>query len=469
MRKGITILHGFPGFLNGQYLTSVACNPVKRILYFLFLFRPSLPSLPMPEEKKNKLLYNFFSLGIVQAITSLLQLIVIPYVISKIGVDGFGIVAVAQVVMFYLSAFTEYGFNQTATRDISINRDDQFSISKIFFRVIFSKIILCVLSFIVLLILVLIVPVFRQYSFLYITGFVFVAGQTVLINWFFLGMEKMQQMAFILLVARVIFVLLVFLFIKSKADDVLYLFFLGTGNFVMGIISIFLVVKKFNIQFIMPARREIVDEFQKGWQITATNLSNNICQYSNVFILRLFTNDLVTGYYSVAERIFLTLRQMLSVFSQAVYPQVCRLMESNRFTIVSYFRKVYFPFLVAIFSGCVVLFFLSPWIIYFFIGHESTDVVLLLRLFAIVLLIASLNIPATLLLLSADQRKSYFKIYAAAAVVNVLLNIILAYYFQSKGTAIAILITELFVMIALTKEVFSLNIVNRQQLYSRTR
>jgi len=47
----------------------------------------------MPDEKKNRLLYNFFSLGIVQVITSLLQLIIIPYVITKIGVEGFGAVA----------------------------------------------------------------------------------------------------------------------------------------------------------------------------------------------------------------------------------------------------------------------------------------------------------------------------------------------------------------------------------------
>ena len=100
----------------------------------------------MPDEKKNKLLYNFFSLGFVQATTSLLQLIVIPFVIAKIGVDGFGVVAVAQVVMFYLSSITEYGFSQTATREVSIHHDDVPVISKIFFQ-IFLFYILLYLSF----------------------------------------------------------------------------------------------------------------------------------------------------------------------------------------------------------------------------------------------------------------------------------------------------------------------------------
>jgi len=415
----------------------------------------------MQREKKNNVFYNFFSLGIVQLITSLLQLIIIPYVITKIGVDGFGVVAVAQVVMFYLSAFTEYGFSQTATREISIYRNDRLMISKIFFRVIFSKIILCALSFLVLLLLFLFVPVFRQQSFLYITGFVFVIGQAVLINWFFSGIEKMQLMAVITLVARLIFVVLVLLFIKSKEDGVLYLFFLGTGNFVMGLISIFLVIKKYKLLFINPGLNGIKEELRKGWQITVTNLSNNFCQYSNIFILRFFTNDLVTGYYSVAERVFLTLRQMLGVFSQAIYPQVCLVVASGREVIISYFKKIYFPFLGLLFAGSVLLFFLTPWAIYFFIHHENGNSSLLLRIFAIVLVIACLNIPATLILLATEQRQNYFRVYTAGVLLNVLLNLLLAYFFQSTGTAIAILITELFITLGLTRELFRLNILSR--------
>ena len=107
----------------------------------------------MLPAKKNKLLYNFFSLGAVQAISSLIQLIVIPHVISKIGVDGYGVIAVAQVVMFYLAAFTDYGFNQTATRDIALYKSDHTKVSKIFFRVLFSKLFLCIAAFILLLLL----------------------------------------------------------------------------------------------------------------------------------------------------------------------------------------------------------------------------------------------------------------------------------------------------------------------------
>lgn len=135
---------------------------------------------------KNKLLYNFFSLGAVQAISSLIQLIVIPHVISKIGVDGYGIIAVAQVVMFYLAAFTDYGFNQTATRDIALYKTDHTRVSEVFFSVLFSKLLLCIVAFILLLILMFVIPLFRAHFLLYCMAFAFVVGQSLLINWFFL-------------------------------------------------------------------------------------------------------------------------------------------------------------------------------------------------------------------------------------------------------------------------------------------
>ncbi|MGC4036811.1 MAG: oligosaccharide flippase family protein [Chitinophagaceae bacterium] len=413
---------------------------------------------------KNKLLFNFFSLGAVQAITALLQLFVIPYVVRHVGVEGFGIIAVAQVVMFYFSAITEYGFNQTATREISIERNNNHLVSVIFARVLFSRLALCVISFILLLILIAFVPLFHEHKFLYLTGFVFVIGQAALCNWFFNGIEKMQLMAVINLLARLIFVALIFLFLKKDTDAWYYLFFLGLGNLIMGLFSISLVILRFKIEFVVPRALDVLNELRKGWQITVTNLSNNICQYSNVFILRIFTNDMVTGYYSIAERIFLTLRQMPGIYSQTIYPQVCLVVDKGKEATISFFKKNYIPFLVAVITGCICLFFFSPQIIYFVSKETNGNSVNLLRIFSIVLFVVCLNIPATLILLAKERRQTYFNIYTIGVIVNVLLNISLAWFFKSTGTAIAILLTELFIAIGLTKAMLSVSKPNETQI-----
>jgi polysaccharide transporter, PST family len=413
--------------------------------------------------KKSRLATNFFSLGIVQAVTSLLQLVVVPYVIARVGVDRFGVIAVAQVVMFYLSTFTEYGFNQTATRDIVLYKTDRRRVSAIFFRVFFSRLILCIIAFVFLVILVVVVPVFRVHALLYVMAFVFVIGQSFLANWFFQGLEHMQFIALVGLTGRILFAALVFLFIKDRGDDIFFLFFLGTGNLVAAGISIFTAWRVFRLQFIRPSAADIAGELRQGWQIMLTNLSINTCQYANIFILRLFTNDLVTGYYSIAERIFFTLKQGLAIFSQVAYPRVCRLLQNGGTQLVSFFKRFYVPFLACVTGIAILLFIFSLPVLSFFIGHEYAGTVFALRMFCIILVIACLNIPATLALLAGNHKKSYFKIYTLGTVLNILSNIVLVYFFSVTGTITAIFVTETFIATGVIWEVYRLNRASKKQ------
>jgi len=72
------------------------------------------------------------------------------------------------------------------------------------------------------------------------------------------------------------------------------------------------------------------------------------------------------------------------------------------------------------------------------------------------LIVATLNIPATLILLARDQRQAYFKVYTTGAVLNILLNLFLAGYLRATGTVIAVMITELFIVTGLTIELLKL-------------
>src|SRR5690242_18599033 len=147
--------------------------------------------------RKNTVFFNFSSLGIIQVANFLLSLVVIPYVIKIVGAEGFGVIAVAQVLMFYLTILADYGFNRTAIRDIVLYRSDRPKISRVFFTVLFSKLIICLVAFFLLLILVAAVPLFREHADLYLLAFSFVIGQALLMNWFFQGLEKMQYVAFL--------------------------------------------------------------------------------------------------------------------------------------------------------------------------------------------------------------------------------------------------------------------------------
>ena len=136
----------------------------------------------MHSSYSKRLVSNFIALGIVQGTNFLLPIIVIPFVISRIGTDGFGAVSVVQVIMMFFTNVSDYGFNLTATRDVSINRENNDLLSKIFFTVLFTRLVICFLLFGVLLLSVLVIPIVQTHSELYLLSFVSVIGQRLLKN-----------------------------------------------------------------------------------------------------------------------------------------------------------------------------------------------------------------------------------------------------------------------------------------------
>jgi polysaccharide transporter, PST family len=406
----------------------------------------------------RKLFSNFISLSIVQGINFLIPLLVTPYVISKVGVDGIGVIAIAQTVMIYLSTITDYGFNVSATKEIAQYKNDRIKTSKIFFTVMASKLIITAFLFVVLLALAFFIPALQQHFILYVLGFTFVLGQCLSVNWFFLGIEKMHFITIGSLFSRLIFVVLLFIFMQKKEDDVLFLLFLGIGNMIAAAASIFIAIALLKLKFLRPLWVDIIDEFKKGWQVTVSILSLNTYLFSGIFILRFFTNDLVVGYYSIAVRIFFAARQVLAVFSEAVYPHICQLILQGKESTKIFFKKVYLPVLIATFLGCIGLFIFSPQIIYIFIKEKPALPVLLLRMLSFVPVIVCLNIPAYQLLLAFDRKKSYLRIFGFATVINIAANILMVNEWGATGTVLSIILTELFITIGLNCELYKNNL-----------
>lgn len=397
----------------------------------------------MEQVNKKRLARNFFSLSLVQGINALLQLLVVPFVIAKIGMENFGVVAVAQVIMFFLATLAEYGFGQTGSRAVSLKKDDRNELSNLFFGSIYTKLFLCVSAFLLLLLLSVVFPVIREHFALYCMAFVFVPGQASLPSWFFQGMEKLHWAALSLLFSKIVFVALVFLFIRQPDDAALLTFFLGTGNLVAGVIASVFVIRVFRLHYIKPSFKKVIASLKDGWPVTATNLTMNFMQYGNLFILRLYTNDLSAGYFSVAERVYFAMKQVLTAFSQTIYPNVCRLAEQGGKMLKLYYRNIFTPFflLTIIASAAVALF--APQITGFFIHEQHDEAILLLRLLCIAVPVVCLNMPGSLTLLATDKKKTYFLVYAAGMLVCVTANLALAPIFGARGTITAIYLTEL--------------------------
>ncbi|KOY87070.1 hypothetical protein AD998_13790 [bacterium 336/3] len=399
---------------------------------------------------RKTLIQNFLALAIIQGTNFLLPLILMPYLNSSIGIDRFGVVSLIQTVMIFLGTFTDFGFNLSATREISIHKNNAEHTAFIFNKVIVIKLLLCLVAFIVLMILALLIPKFYKDFWGYILGFSIVLGQVLLPVWFFQGIEKMKYLTYLNVIAKIVFTILIFVFVKQPDDYLLVLLFFGLGNIVSGILGILLAYKQLEKPSLkLPSKTIIQKELKDGWHLFVANFSIMSYIHSNLLILSLFANDYILGIYSIAEKTVLAMRQILVVLSQAIYPKICQFAQESHQGLRNFYKKLFIPFfgLYLVFSCSVFLF--ADFTVFILAKKHIPEATHLLRLLCFTPFIVGLNIPAYQTLLAYEHQKSYMMILSLGSLLSVFLNLGLSWAFQADGTAISIIITETFITIGL--------------------
>jgi PST family polysaccharide transporter len=401
----------------------------------------------------SRILKNFLSLVLLQGTNFIIPIVIIPYLIKTLGVDKFGIVSLAQTTMNYLFVLVDYGFSLSAVKDIALNKEDSTYLNRVYSEVMITKIILGIVGFLLLLIPISIYPKFIENWQLLLLSYTMVLGQILLPTWFYQGIDAMKYTTITNLIAKIIFTIAIFIFIKEPTHDLWVNALLGFGNCFAGIASIIFLSYYYHINLsVIVGLKGVKSQLVNGWYYLLSNLSVSIYMNSNIVILGLFANDHLLGLYSIAEKIALLIRQALVVFSQAVYTHICQIVEENSVVKMKHFmRKIFSPFLLLVCLGCLIL-FVCCGIIPDYLKMSESDahyMVLLIRILSVVPIIVCLNIPFYQVLLTYNKAKEGSYLLSIGAVVSLVVNLLLASHFSAIGTASTIVIVELLLTTAI--------------------
>jgi len=398
-------------------------------------------------KDRQKVLSNFVALGLVQGTNFLIPLLVFPYLIRVLGAEKFGVIVFAQTFIQYLIIVTDYGFNLSATREISLNRNNTKKISEIFNAVLHSKLVLTILAFVVLVILLIFVPKFRNEYEIYLLGFPMVVGQALLPVWFFQGIEQMRFLTYFNLASRLSILLMIILFIKETNHYSWVLFFYSVGYLIAGVMSLFVVYKFFNITLQKPQFSQIKEQLKEGWHIFLSIFSVSFYTNLHIIILGFFTSDKMVGFYGIAEKLMIIVKTLTIIFNQSIYPRACQLVDTGFKQTFSFLSRMSLFFSSLLFFVCLLIFLFAEQIIFLLMGNYSVESVLILRIIIFAPFITSLHLPIANIFLVYHKNKLYSSILILAAFLSLISNIIFAYLFQGRGVAFTTLSIEIIVTV----------------------
>lgn len=402
-------------------------------------------------KEYKRILENMISLTGLQFASYILPLITLPYLTLVLGPEKFGLTQYAISLITYFQFFTDYGFNLSATRELAICRDDNQKISQIFSSVMFIKMCLCILSFIILLLIVMFIPKFSEDSYVYILTFGMVIGYMLFPTWLFQGLEYMRYTSILNIIGKIVFTVLIFIFIHDTTDYMLVPLINSLGYILVGILGIYIALTKFNIKITIPSIRDIKYHLREGWYVFISTIAINMYTTTNTFLLGLLTNNTLVGYYSIAEKIILAVNGLLNPISQALYPFISRTVKTDDKTrSIEFIRKITkIMTLVGIVLSAGLFIFAKPIILLLF-GQSYANSVIILQIISIVPLAVSLStVFGVETMLTFNYKKAFTSIVMIGGIIDIVLGIILITLMKEIGIAISFATTEIFITIAM--------------------
>ncbi len=387
----------------------------------------------MKGDNARTLTKNFSALAILQAMRYLIPFVVLPYVTPIIGVEHFGDIAIAYSIALIFQTIVNFSFDFIGARDVARNREDQDKVSDIVSTILCARIVLYVVAFVLLAGLVAVVPKFREIWLLILISVATAFFSMNVSEWFFQGIEKMEHITIVNVISRVVYLALIFLFIKEREDYLLYPLFNMLGFVMASGYSIIMMTKKYRCRLKIPSFARILDSFKIGKDLFVNQVCMSFCVNLPNILLGTLSGSAAAGLYDAAGKLHNAGKHSIDVLNRTFFPFLSRRMDKH-----NGYRRINFVFSLLL---AVALFFLAPLLIRLLYSEEFVSAIPLLRILSVSVFFTGISSAYGLnYLMLVGREKLLRNITLTVTLVGVVLFVLLTKLYGTVGAAVAVVI-----------------------------
>lgn len=381
-------------------------------------------------------LTNFSWLAALQVAGYIFPLLTMPYLARVIGTSGFGKIAFAAAIISWIQTIADWGFNFTATRDVAQCREDKDLVSRIFSDVFWARCLLTLASGVLLAIITIIIPSFRENWLIIFVTYLMIPGHIFFPDWFFQAIEKMKYTTILNIILKFIFTMAVFIFIKDENDYILQPLFTTIGYIICGVCAFYLIIYKWGYSIYRPNIKSIVNTIYLSTDVFLNNMLPNLYNSFSVMLLGQFGGTNATGIFDGGNKFISIVNQFQSVLSRAFFPFLARRSDKiNIFANINMFVSVVLA---------ISLFVFSPFIIRIMLAPEFVHSVAVLRILSVSFIFMALNNTyGQNYLIITNHEKELRNLTIVSSLFGMVISYPLVLNFTYIGAAITILISRI--------------------------
>lgn len=271
---------------------------------------------------RTKLLENYIAMTALTFVSALVGLLLYPFVIRQVGTEAYGLYVFALTVSNYFDLLVNYGFDTPAVRRVVECKDDKQALSAILSAIFTGKLLLFALSLLVFIPLVLFVPLMRENWLLFSLPFIQIFGMMLFPIWYFQGRKNMKIVTIINLIFRLLMIPLVFLFISSPEDNVLYMLIVVGMVFLGGVVATFQIRVRDGISYGLANLSELKIYFKEGWSFFLSSITGVFKESTLTLFLGICFGMHEVALYDLAVKIVNIPRLFTQSINKALFPEV---------------------------------------------------------------------------------------------------------------------------------------------------
>lgn len=392
---------------------------------------------------KKSLTKNYIYNLIYQILALILPIITAPYVSRVLGAENIGIYSYTLSISAYFILFGSLGIALYGQREIAYKQKSRYKRSRAFWEILILRTITMAIS---LLIFHFTFATGKEYQIYYKILILEIIGNCFDISWFFQGMEEFKKTVTRNTVVKLISVICIFVFVKTKNDLHIY-FIIYVLSILIGNLSLWLYLPKY-IKNIPVKQLNIFRHLKPTISLFIPQIAIQVYTLlDRTMVGAIITDKSEVGYYDQGQKIIKMLLTIVTSLGTVMLPRIASTFASGKKEEINTYMKKSFNmvFLIAfpLMFGIIAV---SKAFVPVFFGPGYDKVIILMSVISpIILLIGLSNVTGTQYLLPTRRQKEYTTSVVCGAIINLVLNSFLIWKYGAIGASIGTVIAELTV------------------------
>lgn len=393
--------------------------------------------------EKKSLTKNYLFDLLYSMLQLFIPIITTPYISRILEAEGVGKISYVQNIVTYFVLFATLGIPNYGVKQIACA---QKNVSHLYYELFRINLISNVSISILYYVLIFNVGYFQEDRILYVIFGFNVLSNIFNIDWFYRGMEEFRYIAIRSCIIKIVSVVCIFLFVKTKIDIYWYAGIMVCSTSLNHVINA-VHAKKYLIRTEEPLH--IARHLKKVVILFSTTIAVQLYTILDTTMVGALCGMTPVGYYNNAMKLIKIITVAITSIGTVMLPRLSQYYFEQNLEAIKGLLEKSIGYLLFLSIPCTFgILILSKYMVALMFGATFQPAVLTLQILSFLIPILAIgNLFGTQLLMAIGaERKLMYSVFLGAS-INVTLNWLLIPRYQQNGAAIASVIAETIVMI----------------------